>query len=62
MFTSIVVEDCLPKNMYKVVLSCAEEKLHDKSAYVTKSAIQLIKTLIKLNPYSSNVIKLIILK
>lgn len=55
MLTSIISEDCLPKQMYKVVLNCAEDKLHDKSSYVTKSAIQLIKTLIKLNPYSCDV-------
>jgi len=41
--------------MYGIILNCAEEKLHDKSSYVTKSAIQLIKTLIKLNPFSCDV-------
>lgn len=56
MLTSIVNENCLPKKMYREILNCAEEKLHDKSSYVTKSAIQLIKTLMKLNPYSCNVI------
>lgn len=35
---------------------CAEEKLHDKSSYVTKSAILLIKTLMKSNPYNYDVI------
>ncbi|XP_050546197.1 condensin complex subunit 1 isoform X2 [Daktulosphaira vitifoliae] len=54
LFTAIINADCLPKNMYKVILVCAEEKLSDKSSYVTKSAIILIKTLIKLNPYSSD--------
>jgi len=52
---AIINEDCLPKQMYGIILNCAEEKLHDKSSYVTKSAIQLIKTLIKLNPYSCDV-------
>ncbi|XP_060833475.1 condensin complex subunit 1 [Rhopalosiphum padi] len=52
LFMAIINEDCLPKQMYGIILNCAEEKLHDKSSYVTKSAIQLIKTLIKLNPYS----------
>lgn len=42
--------------MYKVILNCAEDKLCEKSSYVTKSAIQLIKTLIKLNPFSNDVI------
>lgn len=60
MLTSIVDADCLPKHMYKVILNCAEEKLHDKSSYVTKSAIQLIKILIKLNPYSCDVIIILI--
>jgi len=44
--------------MYCTILNCAEDKLHDRSSYVTKSAIQLIKTLIKLNPYSCDVKKL----
>lgn len=52
----ITNENCLPKNTYKIILNSAEEKLYDKSSYVTKSAIQLIKTLIKLNPYSCDVI------
>lgn len=52
LFTAIINVDCLPKQMYGIILNCAEEKLHDKSSYVTKSAIQLIKTLIKLNPFS----------
>lgn len=52
LFTAIINEDCLPKQMYCTILNCAEDKLHDRSSYVTKSAIQLIKTLIKLNPYS----------
>lgn len=41
--------------MYGIILNCAEEKLHDKSAYVTKRAIQLIIALIKLNPFSYDV-------
>lgn len=56
LFTAIVSEGCLPKEMYTSLLICAEEKLGDKSSYVTKSAIQLIKILIKLNPYSCDVI------
>jgi len=55
LFTAIINEDCLPKQMYGTILNCAEEKLYDKSSYVTKSAIQLIKILIKLNPYSYDV-------
>lgn len=60
LLSAIINENCLPKDMYKVVLKLAEEKLHDKSSYVTKSAIQLIKTLIKSNPYSCDVILVIV--
>jgi len=42
--------------MYKTIIICAKERLCDKSCYVVKSAILLIKTLVKLNPYSCNVI------
>ncbi|CAH1732771.1 unnamed protein product [Aphis gossypii] len=52
LFTDIINVDCLPKHMYGIILDCAEERLHDKSAYVTKRAIQLIIALIKLNPFS----------
>lgn len=52
---AIINEDCLPKNVYRRLLISAEDKLNDKSSYVTRSAIQLIKTLIKLNPYSCDV-------
>lgn len=41
--------------MYGRILNYAEEKLHDRSSYVIKSAIQLIKTLIKFNPYICDV-------
>ncbi|XP_050420511.1 condensin complex subunit 1 [Adelges cooleyi] len=54
LLTAIINADCLPKQMYKEILNCAEEKLSDKSSYVTKSAINLTKTLIRLNPYSSD--------
>ncbi|VVC36201.1 Hypothetical protein CINCED_3A010242 [Cinara cedri] len=52
LLASIINENCLPKDKYLILLRCAVEKLNDKSSYVIKSAIQLIKTLIKLNPYS----------
>lgn len=55
MLTDIINKNCLPKHMYKNILNCAEDKLNEKSSNVTKNAIQLIKTLIKLNPYSNNV-------
>lgn len=42
--------------MFGLILNLAEQKLHDKSAYVVKSAIQLIKTLIRFNPYGYDVI------